>query len=132
MQSVLLHLCIGAVGTFHQSVFNLYPFQLIYHRRAEKPQEKGSPTAVNQIHRKARYTGGKNHLSRDASLPHNDRAGVHNTAVDDKGCQETEDAKRKPCFSQKSFFKKYAGKKADDAEGEHLPRRPRPLPEEKV
>ena len=87
---------------------------------------------MDKIHRKAQAVGGNNHRPGNLRLIHQNRSGIHDAAVNNDCGQPAENTEGKGVSPQPAFFEKHPRQETDYAEAEHLPGRPRPLPEEKV
>ncbi len=87
---------------------------------------------MDQVHGEARDVIHQQDLPVELTGPHERRNRVHDAAVDEDGGQSAEDTQRHPRPAQQPLAEQDAGQEPDDAHGEHLPGRPRPLREHDV
>ena len=75
---------------FHQTVFDLDPFQLFQHRFRAEPQKQRRRRAAHQIPRDAREIVAQQHLPVERPRPDERRRRVHDPAVDHHGADRAE------------------------------------------
>ena len=111
--------------SLHQPVLDLDPVQLLQHGLGGEPEEDPGRGGVDGVHGEAGDVACDELLAVDLVRPHEDGGGVHDPAVDDNGAQGAENAQRHAASSEDALAEQHARQEADDARGEHLPRRPR-------
>ena len=96
----------------------------------QQEQKHGRRTRVDEVKYKPRCAGRKPQLPRGHGVVHEHARRIEQHAVDDEHREKAVEQQRHEPYLPPG--KQHAAEKAHEPEAEHLPRRPRPLTEEKV